>query len=103
MNLIAKEYIASQVNDSAVLILSEFAGAAAELTEALQVNPYDMDEMAAKIKQAIEMPVEEKQKRFHRMRSQVETNNLDAWSDDFLGTLLKRRPLVTQSAASAIA
>ncbi len=103
MNLIAKEYIASQVSDSAVLILSEFAGAAAELTEALQVNPYDTDEMAARIRQAIEMPVEEKQKRFHHMRRQVETNNLDAWSDDFLGTLLKRRPLVTQSAVSASA
>jgi trehalose 6-phosphate synthase len=103
MNLIAKEYIASQVSDSAVLILSEFAGAAAELTEALQVNPYDIDEMATRIRQAIEMPIEEKQKRFHRMRSQVETNNLDTWSDDFLGTLLKRRPLVTQSAVSASA
>jgi trehalose-6-phosphate synthase len=103
MNLIAKEYIASQVSDSAVLILSEFAGAAAELTDALQVNPYDTDEMAARIRQAIEMPVEEKQKRFLRMRSQVETNNLDAWSDDFLGTLLKRHPLVRQSTLSASA
>src|SRR4029077_20305040 len=56
MNLIAKEYIASQVSDSAVLILSEFAGAAAELTEALQVNPYDTDQMAARISEAIEMP-----------------------------------------------
>jgi len=67
----------------------------------LQVNPYDTDEMAARIRQAIEMPVEEKQERFHRMRSQVETNNLNAWSDHFLGTLLKRRPLVTQAAISA--
>src|SRR4029077_12271414 len=56
MNLIAKEYIASQVSDIAVLILSEFAGAAGELTEALQVNPYDTDQMAARISEAIEMP-----------------------------------------------
>jgi trehalose 6-phosphate synthase/phosphatase len=103
MNLIAKEYIASQVNDSAVLILSEFAGAAEELTDALPVNPYDTDEMAARIKQAIEMPVEEKQRRFRRMRSRVETDNLDAWSDKFLGTLQKRRLVVTQSAVSASA
>lgn len=101
MNLIAKEYIASQVKDSAVLILSEFAGAAEELTEALPVNPYDIDEMAARIKEAIEMPVEEKQKRFRRLRSKVETSNLDTWSDLFLGTLLKGRPIVTRSAVSA--
>jgi trehalose-6-phosphate synthase len=49
------------------------------------------------------MPVEEKQRRFRRMRSRVETDNLDAWSDKFLGTLLKRRPVVTQSAVSASA
>ena len=88
MNLIAKEYIASQVGDSSVLILSEFAGAAGELTDALLVNPYDIDQIATRLTEAIEMPHDEKRRRLHRMREQVETNNLERWSDSFLGTLL---------------
>jgi len=88
MNLIAKEYIASQVGDSSVLILSEFAGAAGELTDALLVNPYNIDQIATRLTEAIEMPHDEKRRRLHRMREQVETNNLERWSDSFLGTLL---------------
>ena len=49
MNLVAKEYIASQITDDRVLVLSEFAGAAEELTEALLVNPYDVDAIAAEV------------------------------------------------------
>jgi trehalose-6-phosphate synthase len=88
MNLIAKEYIASQLGDSSVLVLSEFAGAAQELTDALLVNPYDVDQIARRLKEAIEMPLEEKRARLQRMRGQVETFDLDCWSQRFLGRLV---------------
>jgi trehalose 6-phosphate synthase/phosphatase len=88
MNLVAKEFVASQLGDSAVLILSEFAGAAEELTEALLVNPYSIDQIAASLKEAVEMPVEEKRARLTRLREQIEHNNLDSWSGQFLGALL---------------
>jgi trehalose 6-phosphate synthase len=88
MNLIAKEFVASQLNDSAVLILSEFAGAAEELEEALMVNPYDLDDIATRLKQAIEMPVGEKQQRLCSLRERVNHNDLERWSESFLTTLL---------------
>jgi trehalose 6-phosphate synthase/phosphatase len=93
MNLVAKEYVAAQIGDSAVLILSEFAGAAEEFTDALLVNPYDIDQIASRLKQAIEMPAEEKRERLSRLRDRVWRNNLEFWSDDFLQTLLAQRPL----------
>ena len=58
MNLVAKEYIASHPDDDGILILSEFAGAAEELHEALPGNPYDIDQIAARIKDAVTMSAE---------------------------------------------
>jgi trehalose 6-phosphate synthase/phosphatase len=87
MNLVAKEYIASQPPDGGVLILSEFAGAAEELTEALLVNPYDVDAVAEQIRVAIEMPLEERRTRLKRLRDRVARNNLEAWSEKFLTAL----------------
>jgi trehalose-6-phosphate synthase len=87
MNLVAKEFVASQLNDSAVLILSEFAGAAEELTEALLVNPYSIDQIATTLKEAVEMPLEEKRLRLARLRERIESNNLDSWSGKFLSAL----------------
>jgi trehalose 6-phosphate synthase/phosphatase len=101
MNLVAKEYIASQMNDDSMLILSEFAGAANELSDALIVNPYDIDQMAARIKEAIEMPLDERRERFRRLRDQVERRNLDEWSSDFLGTLSGVSSLAQPSRAIA--
>ena len=63
MNLVAKEFVASRADEDGVLILSEFAGAAAELTEAIQVNPYDLDRTASAIEQALSMPEEERRAR----------------------------------------
>jgi trehalose-6-phosphate synthase len=88
MNLVAKEYIASQTSDSAVLILSEFAGAAEELTEALLVNPYDIDQIAARLKQAMEMPIKEKRRRLLDLQRGIEGNNLEHWSNRFLQNLV---------------
>jgi trehalose 6-phosphate synthase/phosphatase len=87
MNLVAKEYVASHTSDGGVLILSEFAGAAEELTDALLVNPFDVDAVAARIKQAIEMPIEEKRARMARMREKITRNNLEWWSESFLRAL----------------
>ena len=82
MNLIAKEFIASKDNDG-VLILSEFAGAAEELNEALLVNPYDVCAIAGAIKTAMEMPAEEKEQRFQSMKEKVREHNSEWWLKNF--------------------
>ncbi|MGH7950094.1 MAG: alpha,alpha-trehalose-phosphate synthase (UDP-forming), partial [Candidatus Binataceae bacterium] len=87
MNLVAKEYVASHPDDDGVLILSEFAGAAEELKESLLVNPYDIDEIAARLKEAIEMPPRERARRMQALRERVRVNNLERWSENFLSAL----------------
>jgi trehalose 6-phosphate synthase/phosphatase len=87
MNLIAKEFVASQLGDSSVLMLSEFAGAAEELPDALLVNPYDIDGVADTLARAIAMPLAEKRERLQRMRQQVMSNTLERWSGRFLADL----------------
>ena len=87
MNLVAKEFVASRIRDDGVLILSEFAGAALELTEALLVNPYNVDEIAARIKQALEMSDAERTARMRSLRAKVNDNNLEHWSETFLDAL----------------
>jgi trehalose 6-phosphate synthase/phosphatase len=87
MNLVAKEFVASHVGDDGVLILSEFAGAAEELTEALLVNPYDADQIAERLRQAMEMEPAEKAARLRAMRAKVQVNNLERWSENFLAEL----------------
>jgi len=87
MNLVAKEFVASRVGDDGVLILSEFAGAAEELTEALLVNPYNADEIAERLRQAVEMDPGEKSVRMRTMRDKVQANNLERWSENFLTEL----------------
>jgi trehalose-6-phosphate synthase len=84
MNLVAKEFVASRVRDDGVLILSEFAGAAEELTESLLVNPYNADEIAEQLRRAVEMEPAEQSVRMRAMRNKVEANNLERWSDSFL-------------------
>ena len=79
MNLVAKEYIASNLSSHGVLILSEFAGAIEELKDALHVNPYHSELVADAIKQAIEMPVEEKTLRMHHLREKVKANDVYNW------------------------
>src|SRR6516164_6014982 len=87
MNLVAKEFVASSVDNDGVLILSEFAGAAEELTEALLVNPYNADEIAEQLRRAVEMDPAERSVRMRAMRNKVEANNLDRWSEKFLAEL----------------
>ncbi len=87
MNLVAKEYVASRTDNSGVLVLSEFAGAAQELRRALLVNPYDIDGMANALAVAIHMPPREARSRMTVLRSVVRRNDVFKWADGFLRAL----------------
>jgi trehalose 6-phosphate synthase len=89
MNLVAKEFVASRFDEDGVLILSAFTGAARELTDAVQVNPYATDHFAEAIKQALEMTPEERQRRMRRMREVVRENNIYKWAADLISELAK--------------
>ena len=71
MNLVAKEFVASRMDEDGVLLLSQFAGSALELPDAILFNPFAIDELAEAIHQAVEMPAAERKKRMQRMRSAV--------------------------------
>ena len=87
MNLVAKEFIAARDDEDGVLVLSEFAGAASELHEALMINPYDINQMANSLKTAVEMPQEERNARMHSLRSRVTSFRTSEWAENFLGQL----------------
>jgi trehalose 6-phosphate synthase len=87
MNLVAKEYVASKEDMKGALILSQFTGAARELTDALLINPYSIEEFADSIKTAIEMPPLEKQKRMENMRKIVTENNVYRWAGNIITEL----------------
>jgi trehalose 6-phosphate synthase len=92
MNLVAKEYVASQnPDDPGVLILSRFAGAAHEFKAALLVNPFDPDSVAAAIGQALSMPLGERRERHDSLFRVLLLNNIQHWADCFL-TALERKP-----------
>jgi trehalose 6-phosphate synthase len=87
MNLVAKEYVASRLDEDGVLILSSFTGAARELTDALTVNPFATDEIAAAMHTAISMTAPERRRRMARMRGVVEGNNIYRWAGKIVQTL----------------
>lgn len=87
MNLVAKEFVAARDDDRGVLILSTFAGAALELTDALLVNPYDVQQLAGAILRALEMPTEEETSRMQRMRTSVREHNVYRWAANLLSDL----------------
>ncbi|MDD4183108.1 MAG: trehalose-6-phosphate synthase, partial [Candidatus Omnitrophica bacterium] len=84
MNLVAKEYIAAKNKLNGMLLLSKFTGAARELPEAIQINPYSIEEFADNIKLAIEMPGEEKNKRMEKMRNTIKENNIYRWAANII-------------------
>ena len=93
MNLVAKEYVASQnPDDPGVLILSRFAGAAQECKAALLVNPYDPDSVAAAIGQALSMPLAQRRERHDALFQVLSHNNIQHWADRFLAAL-EREPM----------
>jgi len=87
MNLVAKEYVASRIDNRGVLVLSEFAGAADELGMALRVNPHDIDALKDTIMRAVSMPGAEQGRRMRALRRKVIDNDVDAWSHSFLEAL----------------
>jgi trehalose 6-phosphate synthase len=88
MNLVAKEFVASRPDGDGVLILSRFTGAARELTSAVLVNPFAVDEVGDAIYQTLEMPEEERRKRMQKMREVVGKNNVFRWAGKLLSALL---------------
>jgi trehalose 6-phosphate synthase/phosphatase len=99
MNLVAKEFIAARSDEDGVLILSEFAGAADELVDALIVNPYDVDGVADAMHHALVMPAVERRHRLRALRAVVTTHNVSRWARDFLGALESHEPPRTAAAS----
>ncbi|MCC2679565.1 MAG: otsA1 [Pseudobdellovibrio sp.] len=84
MNLVAKEFVASRDDEQGVLILSQFTGASKELTEALIVNPYNIDQCAAALHMALEMPEGEQRNRIRSMRGLIQEFNVFRWAGRML-------------------
>lgn len=102
MTLVAKEYVACQdPSDPGVLVLSRFSGAACELTDALQVNPLDVGDMAAGIRTAMRMPLDERRARWESLMSVLRRQDLQRWSGDFLDALSRPSAIGHQPATSS--
>ncbi len=98
MNLVAKEYVAAQDPDNpGVLVLSQFAGAAQELTSALIVNPYDRDEVAAALDRALSMPLAERIARHSAMLDVIRENDIHNWQARFVEDLQHISPRSEES------
>jgi len=87
MNLVAKEYVACKAAGDGVLVLSEFAGAAAEMGEALLINPFDEERTVSTIERALALEEDERRQRMKRLHSRVLHNNVFRWGDRFLAAL----------------
>jgi len=85
MNLVAPEFVASRTDNDGVLVLSEFAGVAQRLPEALRVNPYDLDACAEAIASALDMPAGERAMRMKSLRARVQENTIETWAMRCLG------------------
>lgn len=96
MNLVAKEYIATRTDKTGVLILSEMAGSANEMNEALLINPNNFEEIADTLYEAINMPVEEQKARNAILQKRLERYNVEKWANDFM-TSLKNQKLIDHS------
>jgi trehalose 6-phosphate synthase len=104
MNLVAKEFVAAQDPENpGVLILSKFTGAAAQLKEALTINPFSADELAEAIEQALKMPVAERKRRWRSLYDIVNREDAAWWCDSFLqrlrGSSEIERPVLLSQAA----
>jgi trehalose-6-phosphate synthase len=101
MNLVAKEFAASREDERGVLILSTFAGAAHELSDALLINPYDVSQLAETIHRALEMPEEEQSLRMQRLRRNVREHNVYRWAAHLLSDLTEIRIEIPERAEAA--
>jgi trehalose 6-phosphate synthase len=84
MNLVSKEFVAARDDERGVLVLSKFAGAAGELTDALIVNPYDLEEVSGALERAIAMPADEQADRMRGLRAVIAENNVYRWAGQML-------------------
>ncbi|MCA1612668.1 MAG: bifunctional alpha,alpha-trehalose-phosphate synthase (UDP-forming)/trehalose-phosphatase [Acidobacteria bacterium] len=100
LNLVAKEYVACQRDGAGVLLLSEFAGAAAEMGEAIMVNPYDEGRTAESVARALALPLSERRERMAALHRRVTHNNVFAWGERFIGTLREAASARTRHAAA---
>ena len=101
MNLVAKEFVAAQsARDPGVLVLSRFAGAAHELDGALIVNPYDVEGVAERLQEALNMPLKARQERWRSMYKAIAENDVTAWRESFLRAL-QGRPAAEQPRRNA--
>src|SRR5690606_21001648 len=95
MNLVAKEYVAAQDEaDPGVLILSEFAGAAEQMKDALIVNPLSPEDVADAIRRGLDRPLAERQRRWQSLMDGVTSGNVTAWRDAFVAMLSAERSAV---------
>ena len=97
MNLVAKEFVAAREDERGVLVLSQFTGAARELTEALIVNPYDIDEASSALAAALSMSLDEQRERMRSMRAFLAEFNVYRWAGRMLvdAARLRRRERVS--------
>lgn len=93
MNLVAKEHVACRHDLRGALVLSEFAGAAAELTSAFQVNPYHLEEAESGLEKALSLTPDEAGRRMSALRAQVLTHDVGHWARSFLTALEDRTPV----------
>jgi trehalose 6-phosphate synthase len=89
MNLVAKEFVASRSDETGMLVLSQFTGAARELTDAVLINPYDREQVSDAIFNALTIPDEERKRRMAKMREIVRQNNVFRWAGKIISELLK--------------
>ncbi|MFO1477241.1 MAG: bifunctional alpha,alpha-trehalose-phosphate synthase (UDP-forming)/trehalose-phosphatase [Verrucomicrobiota bacterium] len=110
MNLVAKEFIASRPDQTGVLILSEMAGAAKEMGEALIINPFHSDDFARTLEQALSMPVEEQVRRNEILQERLRRYDVNRWGDEFIQAMFssqsteaaRRAKVLTGKAYSAL-
>lgn len=87
MNLVAKEYVATRTHQDGVLILSEMAGAAKEMNDAILINPNSFEDFASAIKQALTMPLEEQKSRMKILQKRLKRYDVEKWAEEFLKSL----------------
>lgn len=102
MNLVAKEFVASKCDGKGVLVLSEVAGAAEELSEAIVVNPNDQEDIVAALKEALSMPEQEQIARNRTMQDRLERHNVVKWAEEFIAELDAIKSVQSELAAHRV-
>jgi trehalose-6-phosphate synthase len=98
MNLVAMEFVTARVRNQGVLILSEFAGAARHLRQALLVNPYDIDGVADAYERALDMPASEQRRRMRALRAAAHRRDVHCWAQRALAAFAE--PAISESMAT---